>query len=566
MNQTTQLFLGHVPWDNTYKHTRWFGSATEQSSEISAHMSLRASNYTFIRDGRAVRVPYARPDLDGFNYLMYENGGKWYYAFITGMEYLNNETTEVQFERDVFQTWMFDYDRTACFVEREHVSNDAVGANTIPEPPMALKHLPANDQDFVGNSAWVIVQTTQVPSYEGGRSVADGAISTDIVQGGMIWGEGQGCAYFAFNMAEDVGQTAYENFLRGVNEGGGAAGVVGVFMMPDRYMTSYILLPYTLPHPPSDDFGTFYHITSVNAGTASVSDTYTRPNSFFGYTPKNNKLFTSPYQYLEVRDYNGNASRLLYEDMADPAAFTAEFVSYCTMAVDATIVVDPVAFTDHESRFFTVPVGNLMSWVYDTYNNWIAQNRTTMLAAKTAAFGSSVVSALEMIPGVAAATQAYGQGQHFTTGARIGNAGAAFTEAGGLSAQGRLGASIGAMVTVDLANQKMLMQPNETKGDTGVSFLTGLGMLGFEVRTMQLRADVAQSVDDFFTMYGYEVDRLKVPEVTSRPSFNYVKTRNNPYNGNVPAPDMALVNRIWDAGITLWHTWDVGNYSLDNSL
>ena len=35
-------------------------------------------------------------------------------------------------------------------------------------------------------------------------------------------------------------------------------------------------------------------------------------------------------------------------------------------------------------------------------------------------------------------------------------------------------------------------------------------------------------------------------------------------HGNVPADDMALINEIYNSGITFWHTSDIGNYSLNN--
>ena len=46
------------------------------------------------------------------NYLAFQNasfGGKWFYAFIDSVEYVNNVTSEVTYTIDVMQTWHFQY-------------------------------------------------------------------------------------------------------------------------------------------------------------------------------------------------------------------------------------------------------------------------------------------------------------------------------------------------------------------------------------------------------------------------------------------------------------------------
>lgn len=70
------------------------------------------------------------------NYLMFQNSGfgsKWFYAFITSVEYVNNAVTEISFEIDVMQTWFFNYSVGECFIEREHSASDEIGENLVPE-------------------------------------------------------------------------------------------------------------------------------------------------------------------------------------------------------------------------------------------------------------------------------------------------------------------------------------------------------------------------------------------------------------------------------------------------
>ena len=76
----------------------------------------------------------------------------------------------------------------------------------------------------------------------------------------------------------------------------------------------------------------------------------------------------------------------------------------------------------------------------------------------------------------------------------------------------------------------------------------------------------ARMIDDFFDKYGYAVDNVKVPNISARPHWNYVKTHDCTITGSVPADDMKKICNIFNSGITFWKNGsEVGNYSLDNS-
>ena len=84
--------------------------------------------------------------------------------------------------------------------------------------------------------------------------------------------------------------------------------------------------------------------------------------------------------------------------------------------------------------------------------------------------------------------------------------------------------------------------------------------------TMGIRAEMARVVDDYFTRFGYKVLRYKVPETKSRTSFNYVQTQDAYITGSIPNEALVQIANAFNSGITLWHTTDVGNYTLDNSI
>ena len=85
------------------------------------------------------------------------------YNFITSIEYLNEGTTAIHFTRDVFQTWMFDYDKTACYVEREHVADDTKYAHTVREPDLPIEYTYQTIQNQAYSPDSVVIQTTEYP-------------------------------------------------------------------------------------------------------------------------------------------------------------------------------------------------------------------------------------------------------------------------------------------------------------------------------------------------------------------------------------------------------------------
>ena len=74
----------------------------------------------------------------------------------------------------------------------------------------------------------------------------------------------------------------------------------------------------------------------------------------------------------------------------------------------------------------------------------------------------------------------------------------------------------------------------------------------------------AIKLDQFFDMYGYATNAVKVPNEDSRESWNYVKTDNVIINGSMPVQDMRTIKAMYNRGVRFWHTADVGNYSLSN--
>ena len=117
------IMLTNVPLDSSYKNTIEFDNKMLQENYFrsKAFYSFGTENaygisseqtFSFIRDSQAVKVPLPIAKASICNYVMYRNTlyyDRWFYAFVTKIDYISDETTRLELETDVMQTYHFDY-------------------------------------------------------------------------------------------------------------------------------------------------------------------------------------------------------------------------------------------------------------------------------------------------------------------------------------------------------------------------------------------------------------------------------------------------------------------------
>ena len=85
---STNVYIGTVPFDPSYRHVRYFSDREAQQQYFAAlcPMSLRREDYTYQRADDSIVVPFNAETLYGYNYCMFKNenyGERWFYSFIT---------------------------------------------------------------------------------------------------------------------------------------------------------------------------------------------------------------------------------------------------------------------------------------------------------------------------------------------------------------------------------------------------------------------------------------------------------------------------------------------------
>lgn len=510
--ETNIKILRGVPLDTTYEHTLWFDNPAAQQAYFSSLTKFNLESMSYQRVNRGVaRVGRKAEDLYDCNYMMFQNtafGNKWFYAYITSVEYVNNVTSEITFEIDVMQTWFFDHTPDYCFVEREHTETDVIGEHIEPENVDTGEYV-YNFYEPVDNFSDMSVVIAIVDT---GEEAVAGNIYDGVYGGATLW------AYRVDQVAE-------------IN-----AKIEEYIQKPDSIQTIY-MCPQVFVGK-SGKLGGGSSAPVLDKEYSAIG----RGSSLDGYVPKNAKLYTYPYNFLSVDNATGNSMSLRYEFFPGLAP---KLRIFGTITQPIQAVCYPVGYKNAgagggsntlNTESLQVNSFPMCSWNSDSYKAWVAQNT------------------------IPVATQAIGTvAQSAGVGAITGNIMGAFAGAvGGLisGVTSAISQTYSASIQADIAKG--------TANNGGVN--TAAGKNQFYVGRVSMSAEYARSVDEFFTRFGYAVRRLKIPNRSSRPHWNFVKTIGATLTGSVPADDMKKLCKIYDAGVTFWKNGaEVGNYGLNNN-
>ncbi len=548
------VWLGHVPWDGSYKHVYYEGMRNK-AGMVGEFMSLQTNNYTYIREDTNIRVPYNADTLYGINYCMYQNDGIWFCAFVNTITFINNNTSLLHLQEDVWHTWGGGLTLKACMVAREHVSSDSLGQWRAPEPAMNLEDCILSEQRFLDLTFdTVVIGTNAIPHLKSGVS---GTIFTshseadfdgnDAVSGGFYHKIYSGLKYYAFRRSEG---TELTNFLNNLNKAGAAESVACMFLVPSSLIT----------------IGTNHEVSSY--GTTYPDDSYAAYQvSALGYTPRNKKCLTYPYCYFAITDYNGGVMELKYEDCDTWGDINIRF----EQGLDATATLMATALNyqgqsvDYHHSI-VLAQNPQCSWVYSAYQNWLAQNASVQQVKQNLNFLDAAVGFGMLTVGALL----FGTGMGAPAGGALSALGLTTVEAAGVGiAASGIGKGVGA-ITSEMGRQAEIEAqskvPNHISGQSSSNSLQGLDRNMGGYMRIGLQRQSAERLDAFFDVFGYQVDMVKVPNLTGRPSWNYVKTVGANMTGTIPADRLSTMNRCLNDGITFWHTTDVGNYGLSNTL
>lgn len=514
-----------VPFEIDDKNQLTFSNLQAQTTYFSNLPGVILEDSTYQRKDNIIRYPGIIDDIYQYNYVMYQNtnyNDKWFYAYITSMRYISDSMTEIQIKTDVYQTWFNDIQIKQSFVEREHVNDDTIGLHTVPENLETGDYVNATEpiQSNLGEENYICI-----------------AVSDDIIdssQNNHIYnGIASGLIYMIVNSIN-----ALNFILKEYASEGKSSNVSAVFMIPKQFNPSptWINIPNSqLQYAYIGDTNNSYNLTAVSITT---------PTKLAGeFEPKNNKLMTFPYRYLLASNNAGCDVTYKYEDFKYSNTTGFGFNVKGNINPGCSIKYVPTYYKNKDGLNYEesfngakFPIG---SWINDIYTNWLTQNGLNIGI-------STVGNMLQIIGGL---TQ-------LSNGATA------------IQGASNIGSGImGITNTVAQVHQHELA-PNQVEGNINSSdVMFGVRKIGATFYNMSIKPEYARIIDNYFSMFGYKVNELKIPNITGRRNWNYVKTIDVNIIGAIPQDDLQEIKSIFNKGVTFWHNATTFlDYSQNNDI
>ena len=261
-----------------------------------------------------------------------------------------------------------------------------------------------------------------------------------------------------------------------------------------------------------------------------------------GYTPKNNKMYAYPYRTLNVCSPGSSEKEYRYEYFdTNFLENNGPFNLFSALGGSAPVVAIPRAYKGLNVNYdetITTSAYPTCSWINDTFKNWYAQNQ----------MGINFNAIVDGIGGVLGVASGIGTGNWDS---------AVQSAVGAVSSVGN------ALISVE--QHKII--PDSARGNTGyASAFYNNGYFDFVYFPKCIRYEFAKRIDDYFTMYGYKTLQTKVPNLYGRRSWNFVKCTEANLIDSIPVVAHNRIKQAFETGVTFWHTNDIKNYALDNSI
>lgn len=579
MNRISELkILQGVPFEKDTNTVLTFTSLNQQKSFFEDYAIESFEDLSFVKGFlfKKVRLECDIEDVYNANYLMWKNNdGKWFYAYITGFEFVSENAVEVTFDIDYFQSYIGDIVFMQSNIEREHTKDDSFGSMSMyitEDDILPIRHT-TGGMDNKTITSWKVCvmykpnlflegllngNTTYTSPQGTTRGVIEQAQSnikyTDL-QGGTTIGVNDtlyaGANIAFFNIANSTDMTTLKNELSRLTATG--YNIINVFMIPKNWDIT------------TDNFRRKSDFVLDNA-----KNPYLTNGELNGYVPVNTKCYAYPFTYLKVTNRQGTIKNYKYERFYTKTSGGVQTYNFKTIESiygDYKIDIIPQGYeseyditrqsppiTQYQKNFdkgVGTEKGTSCIWNADLFLKNLIGNAGKVVAGAGmiasgvgAGVGAGLIasSAGNLGMGILGGTGA-GEGHSFQTGEK------AFKEGIGGGASKISEAIFNSAFESDNAGIKITDTVNLImEGFFGISFICMLP----EVEDISI-------IDRYFSVYGYKFNNLlQRPNILGRRRFNYVRTSNARITGEIPIEARNYIIDKLNRGVTFWH--DLNNF------
>lgn len=565
------ILLKDIPFDNTYGHTIDFVNKEEQTNYfLTKKFHSRYDDYSYLRRERSIKIGVHIDKIRESNYLMYQNqDGKWLYCFITRKNYINDNNTELVLETDVLQSFWFDIKWGHTLIEREHCdrwesTGSPIYSTTDEGLTLGSEYVIRGVHKIHEVTPQYIVTLTQLCDKDGNQALQPSTLN----------GVSSTVCY---------GICTEEEFKQKAPTLGKCPAVISIAKLPLDVIGMGGVPVYikTLEYPREDevdDETKQQPLPKVGAYPINILLGY-NPKRVLGHVSKflhyprgslgknipfnpshESKLLTYPYSYGLLSDCQSTPLKIKHE-LIDGETFEVTGVCAVSHSPKAKYYISSGYRGNNNGKLDCLinDKDQQLPLTSDAYQNYIMNNSTQL---KTSQGVNVVQTVMNTAKGVAS-----GALSGSMLGGKIGGTYGAI-----------IGGALGGVTPLfngyvshlnQLAKQTDLQEIPESIRSMGnnVAFDVIDGNNQVLHYSMSVDERTRKVLADFWHLYGYVCNQVKIPDLRSRYYYNFIKTNGCNITGQIDYQDLTRMKEIFDNGVTIWHNREGVeplNYYYDN--
>lgn len=518
-----------------------------------------------------------------YNYGVVIEDNKRYYFFIDNIIWSSNLVTATFCcTVDWWQTYCYDVTFKKSFVEREHVEDDTFGKHILDEGLPTSQYVVESSTVLGGNDFYfmVSISDTSLLFVDGGVGPGDKLPSLFQPTKNQY-----STCLLVFNDLDSTKDII--NWLVAENK---IDAIQGVYLQPknaDIILGDCMLFgtDNTL-HDGNDFMKGINYVKAINKNPTVNKAFLGKPTTIQGYTPNNNKCFCYPYCFGNFTNNNGASLVGQFELTVDNVI---EFCYYFPIGEGQTSYgylahYDGVNINlDYSITGLTNPE---LPWVSNTYSAYMSANQNSIANEfRTIGLNKEVANAMNIADTIGSFANMLSFGSSTsnlqqTTGS-VSRTVSSDSSVGSFSTGGLAGNIINPFerlvnneLTAYNAKNKIdaTLKDVQSKGNIAHGSFTSNaqiieGQYGFKMQLMTVTKENIEMIDNYFDMFGYKVNVIKVPQFNSRLRWNYIKTSAVNVIGNIPQIALLSIKKMFDNGTTIWHQLNnMYDYSLNNDI
>ena len=619
--------IKNVPFSVNYQDVVLFDNATAQQNYFNSLPYIEFDNITYTRNNGQIKVNANRETLLDYNYMYFQNsnyGSKIFYAFITDVIYINPNTSLIKFIIDEWQTWCFDLTFRPTFIERKHCtrwnSDGTPVVNTIPEGlDYGTEYVVKGHDDYNNDLYWLCFVTSldniddytyPVPSVMDVPTILTTFYLPIYKQTNSIRTQSTFNGTSLEMPIDILHRFRYDELL--VNK------LVSCFIISEApFNYTYSLNGNIINITSNDESCSLVRVKTTSdemnviAFTSQkvpnrITHSFSKYNNLKNYVTES-KLLMYPYSYVQLVDGQGNNFIIKPEYLNDSSINITTYTSAGLNSKQAHIVQDyrqqnvnlnacrwelqngiinsmPNNLTivdDYSSAYLQGNANTIQTNITNTQlqvntNRQIAQNNMNAnLASVTAqtvgniltggingGISGSMKGGIGIGPGIVAVVtnnginviaenaSSYIQGKNYVENTEL---------QGNVTNEKTIASAMAKIEDAERVADNVSLQGGD------VYFTYQNQFSGYCLVYKQISDEYIAILEDYFQKYGYKVNIIETPNLHTRQSWDYIRTVDCNVIGSINADSLEKIRTIFNNGVTIWHTTDVGNYNLSNN-